>query len=190
MFVHRWLRPGEAGEAQHRLCGNAGERRHARGCEARDRLLDLLDPGGQAGETAGCDEALVEQRSYHPGEQRGVGAGPDGHVPVGPVGGPRAPGIDDDDASAAAPDPGEAPGPVGRGGEAAVRLERVRSQQQQEVRAVEVGDGDDQRVAEDEAARHVLRHLVDGRAEKTLRVPRSERAMARVREAGRFGFLM
>ena len=92
---------------------------------------------------------------------------------IGALGRSRSSRVDDDDAPAAATDRIEPAGPVGRGREAAVRLERVGAEQQQEVGAVDVGHRDRERMAEDEPAGDVLRHLVDGRGR--VDVPRSER---------------
>ena len=87
----------------------------------------------------------------------------DRHVQVGVRGRSRSPRIDDDDAPTTPPDRLEPARPVGGRCEAAVRLERIGAEEQQQVRAVDVGDRDHERVTEDEATRDVLRHLVDGR---------------------------
>ncbi len=150
-------------ERERRLRRDAGEGRDPAGREACDRLLDALDARRQVSEAARGGQALGEQRSRDPGEQRGVGAGPDRHVQVAPRGRPGAPRVDDHDAPAAPANRVEAAGPVGGGGEAAVRFHGVRAEEQQEARAVDVGDGNRQRMAEDEPAGHVLRHLVDRR---------------------------
>ena len=153
-----------ARERQHRLCGDAGERCHPLGGEAGHRRLDEVDPGRRGRRAARVlTRPSREECLRDPREQRRIRARTDRHVEVGPLGRPRPSRVDDDDAAAAAADRLEAAGPVGRRGEAAVRLERVGAEEQQEVGAVDVGDRDRERVPEDEAAGDVLRHLVDRR---------------------------
>ena len=115
-----------------------------------------------APERAEVGEVLGEQHLGHGHQEVGVGAGADRHPLVGVVGGLGATRVDDDDLPAAGLDGLEAPGEVGRGAEAAVRRVGVGAEDQQVVGAIEVGHRDEQRVAVEVAARHVLGHLVDG----------------------------
>jgi hypothetical protein len=95
-------------------------------------------------------------------------------VLVGLLGGPRPSWVHDDDLPAALADPAQPATHVGRGEKAPVRHERVRSEHEQVVAAVEVRHRDAQQVAEHKAGRHLLRHLVDGARRED--VPRPERA--------------
>ena len=61
-------------------------------------FVDALDVRGQRAEV---DEALLEEDVRHGGEQQRVGAGPDGDVPVGELGGAGAARVDDGERAAA-----------------------------------------------------------------------------------------
>ena len=80
---------------------------------------------------------------------------------VGLLGGAAAAGVDHHDLAAPSLDGLDPTREVGGGAQRAVGLPRVGAQHEQVVGAVEVGHGDEERVAEHEAARHVLGHLVD-----------------------------
>jgi hypothetical protein len=69
-------------------------------------------------------------------EQEGVGAGPDGDVLVGPFGGRRTPGVDDDEPPAPGPEGLEPPRPVGGGGQAPVGFEGIGAEDEEVVGAV------------------------------------------------------
>ena len=139
---------------------------------ARSTSSTPVDVVGRA--RPSVDEALGEQHVHEREQEEGVGAGPDEQVLVGLLGGLRAARVDDDELPAArraAPRAG--PGSRARS-EAAVRRERVRAEHQQVVGAVEVGDGIDERGAEHQPGRHLLRHLVD-RARRVNTFVRAER---------------
>ena len=85
------------------------------------------------------------------------------------VGSPGPSRIHHDHLATALPDRLEPTGPVGRGGQAPVRLIRVGAQHEQVGGAVDIGDRDQVGVAEHETGRDMLRHLVDrGGAEDAL----------------------
>ncbi len=114
------------------------------------------------GRVTEVDETFGEQHVGHRHQQVRVGAGSHGHVLVGLLGGAREAGVDHDDLAAARLDRLHPAGEVGRGAERAVGFPRVGTEHDQVVGAVEVGHGDQQRAAEEQPARHVLGHLVDG----------------------------
>jgi hypothetical protein len=126
------------------------------------RLAEFVGPLHQLGEFAEVGELLLEEDVRHGREQQRVGAGADGHVPVGEFGGTGAAGVDDGQGAAARLEGLELAGEVGGGAQAAVGFEGVGADQQQVVGAVEVGHGDRVGVAVEQAAGDVLGHLVEG----------------------------
>ena len=81
---------------------------------------------------------------------------------VGQLGGAGPAGIDDHQPPAPGPEGLEPAGPVRRGGQAPVGIERVRAEHDEQVGAVDVGDGHGQRRAEQESGGDLLGPLVDG----------------------------
>ncbi len=139
----------DATEVRHRLGGEAGHGRLHLAEAVAGLPHRLRDPEG-------------EQMADHGGQQGGIGAGADRHVLVGQAGGAGTPGIDHHQPSAPLPQGGDPPRPVGSGGEAPVRLDRVGPQHQEVIGAVDVGHGDGGGMSEHVAAGDVLGHLVDG----------------------------
>ncbi len=112
-------------------------------------------------------------------QERGVAAGPDRHELVGVARGLGAARVDDDDLAAARADRADARLHVGTGHRAPLRHERVRADAQEPVRALDVRDGDHERVAVQvvrggEARAGVLRPG----AERVARRERLEEAVA------------
>ena len=130
-------------------------------CEVARDPLHLLDAHDEPIEAAEVDEPFREEHVHHRHEQECVGARPDRHVLARLLGRLGALGVDDDDAAFAFDDTPEPTGPVGRGGEAAVRLERVRTEHQQVRGAVEVGHREADARPEEQATADLLGPLVD-----------------------------
>jgi hypothetical protein len=141
----------------------ARERAHVRGRHAGaplrrlGRMLGRRRPQG-AGARGGpservlVGEVLREDHVQQREQQPGVGVGTDGDVLVGPRGlGP--PRVDDDHAPAAPHYRVELLAHAGRGQHRTVRDERVGTEHEEEVRALQVGDGDDDRGAVQQRAR-------------------------------------
>ena len=92
----------------------------------------------------------------------GIGARPDREPLARRLRRAAAPGIDHDEGAAALDQPLEASGPVGGGGQAAVRRPRIGAEHQQEVGAVDVGHGHGEAAAEHQRRADLLWALVDG----------------------------
>ena len=160
-------RGGElAGQPTDQLGVEAGGRGHDLGGERRRRLDDLVEAGDEVGAGAEVDEALAGDHLHHRHQQVGVGTGPDRHPLAGHLRRARAPRVDDHDRAAALDQPLEPAGPVGRGGERAVRRVRVGAEHEQVVGAVDVGHRHVEPAAEHQRRGDLLRALVDrGRRE-------------------------
>ncbi len=137
-------------------------------------LPDLVQPGEvRAQVRPRVGEVLVEERVDDRHQQERVGARPDEVVLVGLARGARAARVDDDELAAAGADAAQAPAGVRRGHQRAVGDERVRAEDQQVHRAVEVGHRDAQPRPEHQRRRELLGELVDGaRREDVARAER------------------
>ena len=157
------------GQAADAVGGDAGARRDGIrrevGCESRH----VVDTDHVIGQPAEVDEPVGEQHVHDRGQQEHVGARPDRDVLVGHRGGLAPARVDHDEAAAARLERLEPAREVGRGAQAAVRLERVGTEHHEEVGPVDVGHRNGQRVAEEVPARDVLRHLVDGARREQVR---------------------
>jgi hypothetical protein len=110
---------------------------------------------------SGVCEPFREQHVDDREKEHRVRAGHDRQVLVGLFGRLRTAWVDNHNLPAPLAKRAHAAGEVGRGHQAAVRLERVRTHDHQVVAAVDVGHGHRQRRAEHQAGRNLLRHLVD-----------------------------
>ena len=106
------------------------------------QLVETVDV---VGHRAQIDEVVGEQHVGEREEEQGVRAGPDRDVLVRFVGGLGSARVDDDEPASARSERAEAPGQVGRGQQAAVGRERVRTEHQEIVGAIDVGHRDRQR---------------------------------------------
>jgi hypothetical protein len=139
--------------------------------EGLGEVADGVDAVGEAREPARRGESFGEEHVDEREQEVGIAAGLDGEVSIGDRRGLRSPGIDDDEHAPPLAVGAQARAHVGSRHQAAVRDQRVRSQDEEEVRAVDVGDRKQPGVAVQEAAAQVLRELVRGRAgEHPLRV--------------------
>lgn len=86
-------------------------------------LAEFVGPLHQLGEFPEVGELLLEEDVRHGGEQHCVGAGADGHVPVGELGGAGAARVDDGQGAAARLEGLELAGEVGGRAQAAVGFE-------------------------------------------------------------------
>src|SRR5581483_4945370 len=121
------------------------------GREGLDEAAQDVDAAGLGGQGGVVGQPLGEDDLEHRGQQPGVAVGPDGQVLEG-LGRLRPAGVDDDHAPAPLLD-GQQPLPdAGDGPHAAVGDERVGPDEEEEVTALEVGDGVGQRVAVEHGA--------------------------------------
>ena len=109
----------------------------------------------------GAAQALGEEHVQQREQQQRVRARADEVVSVGDLGRLGAARVDHHEPAAARAQRLEARADVGRRHQAAVRRDRVGAEEQQELRAVDVGDGQQELVAEHPAGHQVVRQLVD-----------------------------
>ncbi len=117
------------------------------------------------------DEPLGDDRVDDAEEEVGVRARPDEEVLVGFLGRLRPARVHHDEAPAAFADRPQPARNVRHGHEAAVRRERVRTEDEDVVGAVQVGHGHGERATEHEPGAHLLRHLVDRAGAEHVRRP-------------------
>ena len=166
------------------LGGDAGRSGGRLGREGLGQLLDSFDPVEELFEVPRLDESLVEQHVDHREKQQRVGAGADEVVLVGLHRGAAASRVDHDDLAAALADPPQPPPHVGRGHQAAIRVQRVGTEDQQVLGPVDVGNGDTERGPEHVPAGDLLGHLVDGAGGEDVARPERLQQHASVEDAG------
>ena len=86
-----------AGERDDLGCRNAGDGGRPRGVSAREMSLEFARTISVAGEVVAVGEVLGEEHMHDAAGERAVGAGPQGHVMIGHLGGPRLVRIDHDE---------------------------------------------------------------------------------------------
>ena len=157
---------GRGGQLARQFADGAGVhvagRARRLGSEVPERVREFVGPLDVRCECAEVDELLLEEDVRHRREEGRVGAGADGHVAVGELGRSGPARVDDGERAAAGPQCPEPAGEVGGGAQTPVGLQRVGADEEQVVGVVQVRDGDRVGVAVQQAARHVLGHLVDG----------------------------
>ena len=154
-------RGGEiGGQLADRRRGEAGAPPHRLGGERPRRLLHHGQAVGHPCEPARAHAPLREEDVDDRREQEHVGPRPDRQVEVGEGRGLGAAGVDDHEAPAPGAQRPEPPLDPGGGHEAAVRSEGVRAEHEQEVRAVDVGDRQEELVAEHQEGGEHLGELV------------------------------
>ena len=128
--------------------------------EVLRQARDLVDAFDVTLRVAEAHQAFGDDRVHQREEEVGVGARSDEEVLVGFLRGLGAARIHHDQATATGADCPQPAGDVRHRHEAAVRRERVRAQDEEVVRAVEVRDRNAQRAPEHESCAHLLRHLI------------------------------
>ena len=125
-------------------------------CSGRELLrrgAHRIDAFGVLGQRAERDEVLAEEHVHEREQEQRVGGRSDREVLVGFLGGLGAARVDDDETPAARPQVAQPSREVGRGPEAPVRRERIRTEHQEIVGAVDVGNRHRQRGAEHQTRR-------------------------------------
>ena len=155
----------------------------ASGVNGAQASIDDVEPRHEVVGRAERHEALLDDHLHHRHEEVGVGPGAHRHPLGGRLGGAGPAGVDDDELPAPLDELLEPAGPVRRGGQAAVRRERVGAEHEQVVGPVDVGDRHVERAAEHQGGGDLLGPLVDRRRrEEVLRPQRPQD-----RPAGRAG---
>ena len=111
----------------------------------------------------GSGQPFLEQHVQHREQHRGVGAGPDKVVLGGDLRGLGAARVEHHHPAAAVLQVADPLGEVGNGHQRAVGRHRVGAKDQEEVGPVEVGDRQQELVAEELPGHELVRDLVDGR---------------------------
>ena len=139
------------------------------------------------------DEAFFDHAVDHGDEHPGIAARADRNMLARQRRRSRKTRVDDHELRAAVAQCAQPPRPVGCGRQTAVRLDRVRTEHQQIVGVIHVGNRDRQRVPEHQPTRDVFRHLIErARREEVPSAERPEegteiegaRNVVRVRVAG------
>ena len=164
-----------AGQLADRLRRNARGPGHGLGRELAGQVAHGADAGGAALRGGEVDELLLEEHVDQGEQEEGVGAGTDRQVAIRHPRGLAPARVDHHEPPAPLPELAQASAHVGSGHEAAVALQRVGAEHQQVPGAVEVRDREGGHRAEHQAARDVLRELVDaGGGEAPLRAEGSQ----------------
>ena len=164
-----------AGQHPDLVRGDSAVRGDGVGPEVRCDGADLVDTVDMVGHRAEVDQTLVEEHVHDGEHQRRVGARAGSDVPIGEFGGAGAGGIDDDQLAAALAQRPQLAGKIGGGGQTAVGHKGIRADDDEVVRAVEVGHGERDRAAEHQTERDVLGHLVQrARAEHLTGAERTD----------------
>ena len=129
--------------------------------ELDDIASDLLQPGGEGRKLPGSGQVLGENGVEHCQQEQGVGAGADEMVLAGQLRGLGAARIDHHQFSAAVLQRLDAFFDIRHGPDAAVGGDWVRSQHEEVVGAVDVGNGEQGLVAEQPQGYQVVGQLVD-----------------------------
>ena len=148
---------------------------HALRWELAHCRLNLLEPGEHRGQAAGIRAALAQHDLQQREEQEGIRPGADGQVRVGDGGRLRAAGIHHDQPAPTRAQRAQAPLDAGRGHEAPVGHEGIRSQHEQERRAVDIRHGEQELMPEHQERCQHVGELVDrGRGEAAARPQRAQ----------------
>ena len=133
------------------------------GCHLAHELLHRSEPVDVRLGPTRMREAFRDDDVRHGREEEGVGAGLDEDMLIGDVGGLGASRVDDDEPAASLAQALESALDVGRGHDRAVGDERVATDDEQEVGAIDVGHREQQGRAEEQVRQQVLGLLVDTR---------------------------
>ena len=131
------------------------------GGERRGQGGDRLETRDVVGQSAELDQSLRDDDVDEGEEQERVGAGPDRVVLVRDLGGARAARVDHDDLAPTRPDSLEPASDVRGGHQRSVGHQRIRTEHEEVLGAVEVRDRDGHGVAEQITRGEVLWQLVD-----------------------------
>ena len=148
--------------------------------EVRHRRAHLVDADHVLREAPELDQPVGEQGVHDREQEKYIPARPDRHVAIGELRGLGGPRIDHDQLPAARLHRLRLAAKVGHRPHAAVGRDRVRPEDHEQVRAIEVGHRHAQPVAEHPSRRELLRHLVEGRRGEHVRRadrPRQPRAV-------------
>ena len=159
-----------AGDATCRLGIDPGERRSCLRAEPVDCDTQLVDPCNRYEIVS--DKTFGEQHVNQRRKPSCIGTGADPDVFVCELGRFGPTGIDDNESGSAIFESLQSARPVGSRSQAPVRFEWVRSEDQQIVGPIDVGNGNRRRMTEHVSRGDVLGHLIDRRC--GVDIPRAE----------------
>ena len=150
-------------EAPDGLGGYAGAALGVLGCHLAHELLHRIESVDVGLGPARTGEALRDDDVRHGREEEGIGAGLDEDMLIGDVGRLGAPRVDNDEPATPLSQALESPLDVGGRHDRAVGDQRVATDDEQEVGAIDVGHGEQQGRAEEQVRQQVLGLLVHTR---------------------------
>ena len=127
-----------------------------------DGVGDVAQAAGHCWAAAGINQVFGEQHMQHRAQQQRIAAGANRVPLVGIRCGFGVPRVNDDDLAPAFANGLNASGPIGSSCERTIRFVGVGPKNQQVIGAINIGNCNEDRIAEQKTAGNMLRHLIDG----------------------------